>query len=60
MTPIEKTKLQFDLQALNDAIQHSRCSRDLKELADEIIYRAEKALDDEPLNRVYVWKGTDL
>ena len=57
MTPMEKTKLQIDLQNLNEAIQRSRCNRTLKDKADYIINRVEKALDDEP---VIVWEGKDL
>ena len=60
MTPIEKTKLQFDLQKLNDLIKKSRCSRNVKDFAEDVIDRAEKAMDDEPLNDIHGWKGTDL
>ena len=62
MTPIEKTKLQFDLQKLNDLIQKSRCSRNVKDFAENVIERAEKAMDLEATEKTttYPWKGTDL
>ena len=62
MTPIEKTKLQFDLQKLNDLIQKSRCSRNVKDFAENVIERAEKAMDLESTEKIttYPWKGTDL
>lgn len=61
MTPIEKTKLQFDLQSLCERIEKcKRIPRDLKEFTRYVIDRAEKAMDDEPLNDIHGWKGTDL